>query len=300
MARSAFWRRRGWAGASAARDRSPGSTTPPERFAEAVADEHVIVLDFHRRVVPQLQGPGGGGAASGGDRGPAPAPGVVPMRVDLTSTIPPAAPSSQELEWVGIPLAGGLRAEARLRLAPGIRTPCRWWCGGGGGRGGRADELVARADGAPHASCSGAWPQGIGELPSGGRLARHRCRPSRPVRSTIDARQAAPAPSEEGRRPPLGDPSNPLRPGARREGRRRRRSLRSLDRAPRRPAAPMGAGTRAGSRPIPAIAGLPAQSPPSPLPISANLAENPGTSLAQWVSDRPRRAVPATERPPLT
>jgi len=76
----------------------------PERFAEAVAEEKVIVLDFtaewclnckaleaavlHREEVVALLG----------------SPGVVPMRVDLTSDNPAGSAKLQELEWVGIPL----------------------------------------------------------------------------------------------------------------------------------------------------------------------------------------------------
>ncbi len=87
---------------------SPGPITwvyyTPERFAEAVAEEQVIVLDFtaewclnckaleaavlHREeIVALLQ-----------------SPGVVPMRVDLTSDNPAGSAKLQELEWVGIPL----------------------------------------------------------------------------------------------------------------------------------------------------------------------------------------------------
>jgi len=76
----------------------------PERFAEAVAEEKVIVLDFtaewclnckaleaavlHREEIVALLA----------------APGVVPMRVDLTSDNPAGSAKLQELEWVGIPL----------------------------------------------------------------------------------------------------------------------------------------------------------------------------------------------------
>jgi thiol:disulfide interchange protein len=76
----------------------------PERFAAAVAEEKVIVLDFTAEWCLNCKALEAAVLHRGEIVALLASPGVVPIRVDLTSDNPAGSAKLQELEWVGIPL----------------------------------------------------------------------------------------------------------------------------------------------------------------------------------------------------